>query len=371
MEEEPIGDVLLRTQLATAPKQTDDSLWDLVNDGEFQAQMTERAFQVFLHEDLPDYWKLQFDLLVVLKFIFDRVRPRRVSVIFPNRPLRYPTGETEAFLKLTSIKTLHEGFQVWIEYLVQTGSLHPENSDWQTAFQQTRGGNRLNLIQVNSNVRENNTETPLQKLYASQDRRSTTEEMTTTMEDAYTDYISAHEASSEALKERISQKARDLLPRYMEPVPLDFAVHNYENLMRTSYDAGTGIGLTNVALQVMNDAKESTRSGLSSKVNIIVVKGTILQAHVDLLLQAGIDIQKTIYKDKKGSKLQKRDLYGICFAGLPQTGAGGVWRRLSYRGNSNRGFCNYVELPAGISPLVITGEFVRSMLFGSVSLTAE
>jgi hypothetical protein len=167
IEEEPIGDVLLRTQLATAPKQTNDSLWDLVNDGEFQAQVTERAFQVFLHEDLPDYWKLQFDLLVVLKFIFDCVRPRRVSVIFPNRPLRYPTGETEAFLKLTSIKTLHEGFQVWIEYLVQTGRLHPENSDWQTAFQQTRGGNRLNLIQVNSNVRENNTETPLQKLYAS------------------------------------------------------------------------------------------------------------------------------------------------------------------------------------------------------------
>jgi hypothetical protein len=371
MEEEPIGDVLLHTQLATAPKQTNDSLWHLVNDGEFQAQVTERAFQVFLHEDLPDYWKLQYDLLVVLKFVFDRVRPKRISVIFPNRPLRYPTGETEAFLKLTSIKTLHEGFQLWIEYLVQIGSLHLENSDWQTAFQQTRGGNRLNLIQVNGNVREHNTEAPLQELCASQDRRSTTEEMTTTMEDAYTDYISAHESSSEALKERISQKARDLLPRYMEPVPLDFAVHNYENLMRTSYDAGTSIGLTNVALQVMNDAKESTRSGLSSKVNIIVVKGTILQAHVDLLLEAGIDIHKTIYRDKKGSKLQKRDLYGICFAGLPQTGAGGVWRRMSYRGNSNRGFCNYVELPAGISPLVITGKFVRSMLFGSVSPTAE
>ncbi|KAF2844010.1 hypothetical protein T440DRAFT_410975 [Plenodomus tracheiphilus IPT5] len=195
--------------------------------------------------------------------------------------------------------------------------------------------------------------------------------MTRTIEDAYTDYSLAQESSNEALKERISQKARDLLPRYMEPVPLDFAVHNYENLMRTSYDAGTGIGLTNVAMQVLNDAKESSRGGLGSKVNVIVVKGTILQAHIDLLLEASTEIHKTIYKDKKGGRSHRIDSYGICFAGLPETGAGGVWRRLSYRGNSNRGFCNYVELPAGISPLVITGKFVHRMLFGSVSPTTE
>jgi hypothetical protein len=365
MEEEPIGDLLLRTQHSvTSQKQTNDSLWDLVNDVEFQAQVTERAFEVFLHEDQPDYWKLQFDLLVVLKFIFDRVRPRRASVIFPNRPLRYPTRETEAFLRLISIKTLHEGFQLWIEYLVQTGSLHPEKSDWQTAFHQTREGNRFNLVQAEGNIRDANTEMPLQEMCVSQDRRSATEEMTRTIEDAFNDYTSAHESSNEALKERISQKARDLLPRYMEPVPLNFAVYNYENLMRTSYDAGTGIGLTNVALQVLNDAKESSRSGLESKVNIIVVKGTILQAHVDLLLKANTEIHKTIYRDRKGNKSQ-RDFYGTCFAGLPETGAGSVWRRLSYRGNSNGGFCNYVELPAGMSPLVITGKFVRRMLFVS------
>jgi hypothetical protein len=190
-----------------------------------------------------------------LKFIFDRVKPRRASVIFPNRPLRYPTGDTEAFLRLTSIKTLQEGFQLWIEYLVKTGSLHLENADWQTAFQQTREGNRFNLIQAD--FRGQNTEVPLLQLCAGQDGRSATEEMTRTIEDAYGDYRSAHESSNEALKERISQKARDLLPQYMEPVPLDFAVYNYENLMRTSYDAGTGIGLTNVALQALHDAKVS------------------------------------------------------------------------------------------------------------------
>jgi hypothetical protein len=305
-----------------------------------------------------------------LKFVFDRVRPRKASVIFPNRPLRYPTRETEAFLRLTGIKTPHEGFQLWIEYLVQTGSLHPENSDWQTAFQQTRERNRVNLVHTDGNIRDENTEMPLQELCASQDTRSATEEMTRTIEDAFNDYISAHDSSNEALKERISQKARDLLPRYMKPVPLDFAVYNYENLMRTSYDAGTGIGLTNVALQVLNDAKESSMSGLGSKVNIIVVKDTILQAHTELLLKASTEIHKTIYRDKKRSKSQ-RDFYGICFASLPETGADGVWRRLSYRGNSNRSFCDYVELPAGMSPLVITGKFVRRMLFGSISPTTE
>jgi hypothetical protein len=135
MKEEPISNVVLRTNLpATAQKQPNNSLWDLVNDREFQAQVTERTFHIFLHEDLPDYWNLQLNLLVALKFIFDRVKPRRASVIFLNRPLRYPTGDTEAFLRLTSIKTLGEEFRLWIEYLVQTGRLHLEDSDWQAAF---------------------------------------------------------------------------------------------------------------------------------------------------------------------------------------------------------------------------------------------
>ena len=131
---------------------------------------------------------------------------------------------------------------------MQTGSLRPGQSDWQAAFQQTREGNQFSLIQAEGNVRLQNTEMPLQELCASQDRRSAAEEMTRTIKDAYSDYSSAQESSTEALKERISQKARDLLPRYMEPVPLNFAVHNYKNLIRTLYNAGTGISLTNVAL---------------------------------------------------------------------------------------------------------------------------
>jgi hypothetical protein len=45
MEEEPISDVLLRTQhSATAQKQTNDSLWDLVNDGEFLFRCVNSAY---------------------------------------------------------------------------------------------------------------------------------------------------------------------------------------------------------------------------------------------------------------------------------------------------------------------------------------
>ena len=56
MENESTADVSLHTRLlGTARKQTSGSLWDLVDDGEFQAQITERDFQIFLHEDLPDY----------------------------------------------------------------------------------------------------------------------------------------------------------------------------------------------------------------------------------------------------------------------------------------------------------------------------
>ncbi|CAI9625680.1 unnamed protein product, partial [Alternaria burnsii] len=122
----------------------------LVDDGEFQAQVAERAFQIFLHEDLPDYWKLQFDLLRIFKSVFDRIKPRSATVIFPNRPLRFPAGDTEALLRLTSISSLQEGVQIWTQYLVHTGSLHSEEEDWHAAFKQTREGYRFNLTPAES-----------------------------------------------------------------------------------------------------------------------------------------------------------------------------------------------------------------------------
>ncbi|CAN9198603.1 unnamed protein product, partial [Alternaria alternata] len=146
MKHESTADVPLHTRLpGTARKHTSGSLWDLVDDGEFQAQVAERAFQIFLHEDLPDYWKLQFDLLLIFKSVFDRIKPRSATVIFPNRPLRYPARDTEALLRLTSIKSLQEGVQIWTQYLVHSGSLHVGEEDWHTAFKQTREGYCFNL----------------------------------------------------------------------------------------------------------------------------------------------------------------------------------------------------------------------------------
>ncbi|CAN9152923.1 unnamed protein product [Alternaria alternata] len=360
MEHESTADVSLHTQVpGTARKQTSGSLWDLVDDGEFQAQVAERAFQIFLHEDLPDYWKLQFDLLVVFKSVFDRIKPRSATVIFPNRPLRYPSRDTEALLRLTSIKSLQEGVQLWTEYLVHTGSLRVDGEDWHAAFKQTREGYCFNFAPTESSVRRHDDSMLSPELRPSQHKKSATEEMTKTIEDAYT------------LKDRISQKARDLLPRYMEPVPLKFAVHNYENLMKTSYDAGTGIALANVALQALTDVKESARGGLGSKVSIIVVKGTVPQAHIDRLSSASAEAHKATQKDKKSSKSQGTHAHGICFASLPDTGDGDVWRRLSHRSYSNGGFCKYVELPATISPVIVTGKLLRAMLLGSVDPSSE
>jgi hypothetical protein len=141
--------------------------------------------------------------------------------------------------------------------------------------------------------------------------------------------------------------------------------------MKTSYDAGTGIALANVALQALTDVKESARGGLGSKVSIIIVKGTVPRAHVDRLSSASAEAHKAIQKDKKSSKLQGPQAHGICFASLPDTGAGDVWRRLSHRSYSNGGFCKYVELPATISPVIVTGKLVRAMLLGSVDPDSE
>lgn len=151
---------------ATAQKQTNDFLSTLINNGEFQAQVTERSFKVYLHEDMPDYWKLQYDLLIVLKSIFDRVKPRSATVVFPNRPLRYPTGDVENLLKLTRIETLHQGIQLWIEYLIQAGSLQHENSDWRSAFRKTPEGYRFNIVRAEDDVCFQDNKTFLQELHA-------------------------------------------------------------------------------------------------------------------------------------------------------------------------------------------------------------
>lgn len=151
-------------------------------------------------------------------------------------------------LRLTSISSLQEGVQLWTQYLVHTGSLHAEEEDWHAAFKQTREGYRFNLTPAESSVRRHDDSMLSPELRPSQHKRSATEEITKTIEDAYNSYSCVQDCSHEALKDRISQKARDLLPRYIEPVPLNFAVHNYENLIKTSYNAGTSIALANIAL---------------------------------------------------------------------------------------------------------------------------
>ncbi|CAN9123508.1 unnamed protein product [Alternaria alternata] len=141
--------------------------------------------------------------------------------------------------------------------------------------------------------------------------------------------------------------------------------------MKTSYDAGTGIALANVALQALTDVKESARGGLGSKVSIIVVKGTVPQAHIDRLSSASAEAHEAIHKDKKSSKSQGTHAHSICFASLPNTGDSGVWRRLSHRSYNDGGFCKYVELLATISLVVVTGKFVRAMLLSLVDPSSE
>jgi hypothetical protein len=353
----------LQSRMATAGNQMKDELQDLIKDRQFQAQISERAFQICLHEDLPDYWPLQLNLLIAMKFVFDRIRPKGATVIFPNLPLRYPGGDTEVLLRLTSIQNVHEGIQTWIEHLVREGSVQTKGSDWQGAFRLTPQGYRITLMQVEDNASYEGIHLPATSLKQSvrNIRRKASEEMTTTIESVYNKLQIAQEASNEALKDTISQKARDLLPRYMEPVPLDFAIHNYQNLMTTSYHAGTRIGSSNVAFQAIVDAKETFASGFGLKVKIVIVKGAVAHAHANILLDAKTEAQKHLHEESKGKKSQKVGSYGVCFAGLPGTGPNDAWRTLSNHGNRDKSFCDYLEIPIDIS-----GSFVRRLLLGAV-----
>jgi hypothetical protein len=353
----------LRPQMAPSSKQMKDDLQNLIKDRQFQAQISERTFQICLHDDLPEYWPLQLNLLVAVKFIFDRVRPKGATVVFPNLPLRHPGRDTEVLLKLTSIHSVHEGIQIWIEHLVREGSVQTADSDWQGAFRLTPQGYQIALTQSQDDARYGSTGLPATPLRqsVSNNRRKASEEMTKTIERIYNTCHMAQEASNEALKDTISQKARDLLPRYMEPVPLDFAIYNYDNLMKSSYNAGTRIGSSNVAFQAIVDAKENFACGFGLNVKIVVVKGTLPRAHTNILLKTKTEAQKYLHEGSKGRNSQQVGSYGVCFAGLPGTGPHDAWRRLSNHGNRDKSFCEYVEIPIDFSE-----RYMRKLLLGSV-----
>ncbi|EDU47793.1 predicted protein [Pyrenophora tritici-repentis Pt-1C-BFP] len=186
--------------------------------------------------------------------------------------------------------------------------------------------------------------------------------MTETMENVFDKCQLTQDVSDEALKDTIIQKARDLLPRYMEPVPLDFAINNYKNLITTSYGAGTRIGSSNVAFQAIIDAKETFAGGFDSKVKIVIVKGAIPRAHTNILLKARTEAHKIISHHLSEENSERLGSYGVCFAGLPGTGSGEVWRKLG--GNSENRFCKYVELPIDSSSY--DGSMLQKILLGAV-----
>jgi hypothetical protein len=330
-------------------------LQDLVNHGLARAKISKRNFQIFLHEDLPEYWTLQFNLLVALKSVFDCIRPTEATVVFPNLSFRYPSRDIEVLLKLTGIRYVCDGFRIWIEHLVDQGNVQTKSSNWQHAFRLTPQGYRIVLTKGRGNY-NNLPNTPLRQSVVEHRRRARLE-MTQAIERAFNECILSQVASDEALKDIISQKASDLLPRYMEPLPLDFAIHNYKSLMETSYKAGMRMDSNAVALHVISDARESLASGFGSKVKIVIVRGTAIQFHANTPHKASEERLDFFHRNLERNKLQNLSSCGICFASLPGTRRSAVGHGLSSERSSDRGFCECIELPTHIS-----GSFVRSLL---------
>jgi hypothetical protein len=334
--------------MSTYGKQTEDDLLNLVNHEHFQAQIRDRAFQIFLDEDLPEYWTLQFNLLVALKFVFDHVRPAEVTVVFPSLAFRYPSGDIKVLLKLMDIQHVYDGVQIWIEHLVHQGSVQIESSEWQDAFRLTPQGYRIVLTKGRGNYTSLPT-TPLRHSVGDC-RRQACAEMTKAIENAFNKRKLTQDASDEELKDLVSKKARDLLPQYMEPLPLGFAIRNYKSLMETSYNARTRIRLNDVALHIITDAKESLASGFSSKVKVVIVKRTTLQTHADIFLQVKRECQNFERND-----IQNLASYRVCFAGLPGTALSDSWRKLNNQRSGDRSFCEYVELPIHVDRISLCG----------------
>ncbi|KAF2818158.1 hypothetical protein CC86DRAFT_309756 [Ophiobolus disseminans] len=167
-------------------------------------------------------------------------------------------------------------------------------------------------------------------------------------------------ASTSDWKQIIIQKARELLPRYMDPVPLNFAIYNYDSLMKTSYEAGTRIKSADVAIQALIDAQESVACGLGSKVNIVIVEG----AHTSTFTPASTHVPQCTNKCLTMKETRRVKSSRICFASLPGSGPSDICYKLSRCSNISKGFCNCVELPGDLGRSTIKGTLLRKVLAG-------
>lgn len=325
-----------------------DDLLKLVTDRHFEEHVKERSFQIYLHERLPAYWILQYELLVAVKYIFDRIKPKKATVIFPNRTLRFPRADAEVLLELINVGNAQQGIQVWVEYLAQIGRVQFEGQDWKAAFNWTREGYRLCCIQVcdDDNHHSIGAATTLQIKI----RRTVIEEMSNLIERAWNDF-QVYGTMDETMKNTINEKARDLLALYMEPVPLDFAVQNYENLMKTSYKAGPCLRLIDVVVRALVDAEIQ---GCPSEVKIVIVEG-ITQTRSSSVLKP--EVKNVEHKDLRETKTAGSV---VTFAGLPGTGSSIVWQTIECR-SCSKDFCDYIELPAYIGQQSLS-TFIRTLL---------
>ncbi|OAL56155.1 hypothetical protein IQ07DRAFT_485605, partial [Pyrenochaeta sp. DS3sAY3a] len=148
--------------------------------------------------------------------------------------------------------------------------------------------------------------------------------MTQSLEEAYSNFWLRTDLTDGFLKDNIIQKARDLLSQRTEPVPLAFAIKNYENLMKTCFDAGPTLGIGDVALQSINGAKQAFTSGSKSSIQIVIVHGSILQSQKKRILDASLEL----YSHSQTVAFSRHVHHGVSFVTLPRTECVNFWEEM-------------------------------------------
>ncbi|KAF2024836.1 hypothetical protein EK21DRAFT_93723 [Setomelanomma holmii] len=330
-----------------------DEIQRLVAERDFQEQLKERKYTIYLHERLPAYWSLQYDLLLAVKSIFDKITPKGATVVFPNRTLRYPSAETNVLLNLLSIQNAREGVQIWVNYLAQKGMLQLNGQDWQAAFRRTQTGYQLWFIQLEDETDSWSTAvTTISSRQDASNKHIAFERMTDLIERTYNETQSSNDAPDDTYKDMIGETARDMLSLFMEPVPLNFAIKNYGTLMKTSYDAGSCIRSSNVIFRVLLDVDDARTSISSSEVKIVIVRN-VSEVSNRSPSTYSYGVENITFDHTKIMGQGKRT---VCIVSLLSTGFS------SCCGHGYQNCCKYLEIPHCMKAHQISADFMRNLL---------
>lgn len=292
-----------------------------VNEETFQTSVSGTSYQIVLHEDYPQFWPLQQHLLLAIQRTLHRLPTNGCTVVIPNLVERQSNTNTKTLIRLTRIQNVHQGIQIWIQYL-------------------KRNHAKIGIANDDCNFRS---------IKLSEVSRMPISRMTQVMAkvmqiDSMSDELG--NGVAEDLKDEVVSAAEELLCRRIKAMPLDFVLYNFKSLMETAWNSAE-------RTRLMDAAEESTAW-------MAKMFPTSPEKEVRLVIGRHIGSRRASPSQDMGASSTHWFPWTTKFEA--STGYRHVWRST---GGHNDCWKN-VEVATNIAPSLMKHDFIRKLLLPSV-----